>query len=78
MDHPFTEGEIIADNFDFISVILQYDVPGWTDPMGIRAMPWGPPPKGAHQIFKNNANQERSAAKTAQPSLDNRRNIVMK
>ena len=22
---------------------------GRTDPMGIRAMPWGPPPKGAHQ-----------------------------
>ena len=22
---------------------------GWTDPMGIRAMPLGPPPKGAHQ-----------------------------
>ena len=25
---------------------------GRTDPMGIRAMPWGPPPKGALQTLK--------------------------
>ena len=31
---------------------------GRTDPMGIRAMPWGPPPKGAHQTSKNNANNK--------------------
>ena len=41
---------------------------GWTDPMGIRAMPWGQPPKGAHKTFKNNANQQRSVIKTAQSS----------
>ena len=51
---------------------------GWTDPMAIRAMPWGPPPKGAHLTSKNNANQQRSVTKTAQPSLDNRRNMAMK
>ena len=31
--------------------------------MGIRAMPWGPPPKGAHQTSKNNAYQQKSVAK---------------
>ena len=51
---------------------------GRTDPMGIRAMPWGPPQKGAHQTFKNNANQQKLEAKKAQPSLDNSRNIAMK
>ena len=51
---------------------------GRTDPMGIRAMPWGPPPNGAHQTSKNNANQQKSVTKKAQPSSDNRRNIVMK
>ena len=35
---------------------------GRTDPMGIRAMPWGPPPKGANQTFKNNAYQQKSVA----------------
>ena len=30
---------------------------GRTDPMGIRAMPWGPPPKGTHHTFKKNANE---------------------
>ena len=32
--------------------------------MGIRAMPWDPPPKGAHLAFKNNANKQRSVRKT--------------
>ena len=40
----------------------------------IRAMPWGPPLKGAHQTFKNNANEERSVTITAQPSSDNKEN----
>ena len=47
---------------------------GRTDPMGIRAMQWGPSPKGAHETSKNIVNQQKSA----QPLLDNRRNIVMK
>ena len=36
---------------------------GRTDPMGIRAMPWGPPPKGARQTSKNNVYQQKSVAK---------------
>ena len=40
---------------------------GQTDPMGVRAMPWGPPPKGAPQTFKNNASQQKSVTKKAQP-----------
>ena len=44
--------------------------------MGIRAMPWGPPPKGAHQTSKNHANQQKSVMKKAQLALDNRRTIV--
>ena len=62
-------------------VILNFSVghlQGRTDPMGIRAMPWGPPPKGAHQTSKNNANQQKSVMKKAQLSFDNRRNIVRK
>ena len=46
--------------------------------MGIRAMPWGPPPKGAHQTSKNNANQQKSVTKKAQLVFDNRRNNVRK
>ena len=42
--------------------------------MGIRAMPWGPPPMGAHQTSKNNVNRQKSVTKKA----DNRRNIVRK
>ena len=51
---------------------------GRTDPVGIRAMPWGPPPYGAHQTSKNNANQQKSVKKMAQLLLDNTRNIAMK
>ena len=51
---------------------------GRTDPMGIRAMQWGPPPKGAHHTSKNNANQQISVAKKAQLAFDNGRNIVRK
>ena len=57
---------------------LEQDSKGRTDPMGIGAMPWGPPPKGVHQTSKNNANQQKSVTKKAQPSLDNLRNFVMK
>ena len=49
---------------------------GRTDPMGIRAMPWDPPPKGAHQICKNNANQQKSVTKKTQLSFDEERKIV--
>ena len=56
---------------------MYLDGQGRTDPMGIRAMPWGPPPKGAHQTSQNNANQQKSETKKAQLSLDDRRNIVM-
>ena len=57
---------------------MYLDGQGRTDPMGIRAMPWGPPPKGAHQTSQNNANQQISITKQAQPSLANIGNIVMK
>ena len=49
-----------------------------TDPMGIRAMPWGPPPKAAHQTSLNNAHQQESVTKKAQLSFDNRGDIVTK
>ena len=44
-------------------------IQGRTDPMGIRAVPLGPLPKGAHQTSKNNANQQISSTEKAQPSL---------
>ena len=42
-------------------LLNQYDGynQGWTDPTGIRAMPWGPPPKGSHQTSKKHANQQK-------------------
>ena len=49
------------------SMLDGLSVQGRTDPMGIRAMPWGPPPKGAHQTSKNNAFQQKSVTKKAQP-----------
>ena len=51
---------------------------GRTDPMGIRAMPWGPPPREAPQTSKNNANQQKSVTRKAQLAFNNRRNIVRK
>ena len=60
-------------------ILLFYKlVQGRTDPMGIRAMPWGPPPKGAHQISKNNANQQKSVTKKAQLSFDEERKVIKK
>ena len=44
---------------------------GRTDPMGIRTMPWGPPPKGARQTSKNNANQQKFVMRNAQFAFDN-------
>ena len=51
---------------------------GRTDPMGIRAMQWGPSPKGAHETSKNIVNQQKSVATKAQPLLDYRRDIVIR
>ena len=45
---------------------------GRTDPMGVRALPWGPSPKGAHQTSKNNANEIKSLTKS-QLLFDNRK-----
>ena len=44
---------------------------GWTDPMVIRTMPWGPPPKGAQQNLKKNANQQKFVMRNAQLAFDN-------
>ena len=44
---------------------------GRTDPTGIREMPWGPPPKGAQQNSKTNANQQKFVMRNAQLAFDN-------
>ena len=38
--------------------------------MGIRAMPWGPPPKGAQLTSKNNANQQKFVMRKAQLAVE--------
>ena len=63
---PLSQNDsVFATMFTFGARYKLREVQGRTDPMDIRAMPWGPPPKGAHQTFKNNSNQQISVTKTA-------------